>query len=123
MLRKIIAIFIIVPFSITMLPPVAFTQQDEVLRSILEEGIRAQRAKEERKTTEEWESNLEWRTFVCPTCQREFHVSISEQDQELQRGLREITCPYDDTKFIPRQIAMREALKEEPRYVTIISPY
>jgi protein involved in polysaccharide export with SLBB domain len=106
-----------------MLPPVAFTQQDEVLRSILEEGIRAQRAKEERKTTEEWESNLEWRTFVCPTCQREFQVSISEQDQELQRGLREITCPYDDTKFIPRQIAMREALKEEPRYVTIISPY
>jgi len=77
MLRKIIAIFIIVPFSITMLPPVAFTQQDEVLRSILEEGIRAQRAKEERKTTEEWESNLEWRTFVCPTCQREFQVSIS----------------------------------------------
>src|SRR3989338_7007802 len=123
MLRKIIAIWMIASFGTTSVPQVALSQGE--LSALMEEGLsrkREEKLKEE-KFKEELGFKVDWQTFVCPVDRKEFQLAVSGIGEEMHRGLREVICPYDGTKFIPREAAMRKSLQEEPPYVSLISPY
>ncbi len=102
-----------------------YVSGEENLTKLLEESFRASREKEFEKLAEEEQEDLKvnWVTFTCPVDNKEFQIPYSELDEHTRRGLKEIICPYDGTKFIPREIAMRKALKKEPEYISLVSPY
>jgi len=126
-MKKILALFTILAFTFTSVVPVfAQTQAD------IEQMIRARLGSSsgqsnvntrEEDTFDTLQNQEEWQTFTCPACEKDFQVPLDNVSEEMKRGLEEVTCPYDGTRFIPREIAMRKALKEDPGYVSIVSPY
>jgi len=124
MLRKIMASVLLICFSFTASPPFVFAVDDE-LKLFLMQGMETTKAKkaDETRYEDQQVAAMQWKTFTCPICEKEFQIPISSLDEETSKGLKEIICPYDGTKFIPRDIAMRQALKEEPSYTSLVSPF
>jgi len=131
MLTRLIAVTLILSFSLTGLPMAAFCQEEptaldeDLKRLLLEEKLEQLRSKgaTEDELKRMRESHIEWKVYTCPSCEKEFELPVSHIEAETQKGMKEITCPYDGTKFIPREAAMYKALKKEPEYISLKSPY
>ena len=124
MLKRILSMFIIIAFTFNSILP-AFAQGQSEIEQLIKTQLGPASSQDKANNEEEVHetSNVQWQTFVCPVCEKEFQMPAFDVDEEMRKGLEEIVCPYDGTKFIPRDVAMKKALKQEPSYVNIVSPY
>ena len=124
MTRRILALIIIFAFTVNSALP-AFAQNsvelEQMVRTKMKDMSKQDRVKDGADEQDVPEDS--WHTFICPVCEKEFQVPDADVTDEMRKGTEEVICPYDGTAFIPREIAMRNALKQEPEYVNIVSPY
>lgn len=124
MLKRILSFFVIITFTFNSVLP-AFAQGQAEIEQLIRTKLGtsssyAQDTKEE-ETPKTYQD--QWQTFTCPVCEKEFQIPLSDVSEEMRKGLEEVICPYDGTKFIPREVAMKKALQQEPAYASIVSPY
>jgi len=125
MLKRILSLFILIAFTFNSLLPVFADTQgeiDQLIKANLSGWLGGQN-KDQNQEKIPAVDQVKWQTFTCPVCEKEFQIPTSDVSEGVRKGLEEVTCPYDGTKFIPRDAAMRKALEQEPAYVNIVSPY
>jgi len=125
MARKAIAFTVIVSMAVLNIFSFACAQQD--FEALIEEGIRAQKAREAKEAEISQEEiagiKTEWRTFECPSCLKEFQMPVSEIAIEALSGRKEITCPYDGVSFILDEFKDVSSFAGESDYADLVSPY
>lgn len=124
MLKRTLILFIIFVFTLNSAVPV-FAQGRYELEQFIKTKMKESDKKDNEKVSAEEAGGIkqQWQRFTCPVCEREFQIPLSDVTEEISRGIENVICPYDGTNFIPREAAMRKALKQDPEYVSIVSPY
>jgi len=124
MIKRILALIIIFLFTFNSIVP-AFAQNQVELEQMVRTKMKDLSKPDKTIDKEAMEMVREdsWKTFTCPICGKEFQMPSSDVTDEMLKGTEDVICPYDGTAFIPREAAMRKALKQEPEYVSIVSPY
>jgi len=123
MFKRVITIFIIFTFTFNSVLPV-FAQNQVELEQLVKTKMNNVTNRSENKDEEPAESFSEnWKVFTCPVCGKEFEVPAENLTENMLKGTEDMICPYDGTRFIPREVAMKKALQQEPGYVNMVSPY
>lgn len=60
-----------------------------------------------------------YKKFQCPSCSRDFELSVDPNDIELKKGIRKLVCPYDGTEFYPKAYQEKQ---EEMQYGAVRCP-
>lgn len=124
MIKRILVLIIVFVFTFNSVVPVFAVGQvelEQMIKTKMKDVSQTNKNEDDEEIGEI--SDQTWETFVCPVCEKEFQVPYSDVSDEVRKGTEEVVCPYDGERFIPREVAMRKALKQDLDYVNIVSPY
>jgi len=108
MIRKILIFTVI--FSWVVHGPLVMFAQDSVIEELASELTVVE-------DVPQYEGGYE--KLNCPSCSKQFEIVIDPNDQEFQKGIKSIICPYDGAKFFPIKLTVK---KQELRYEEVKCP-